>query len=614
LPYVRAPLLAACVAATLLPLSPSTSATAASPRPASRPAAASAVDGTHLFRELTGFTIARGDKVRVRPRDYTAYDVDLAGVRQSLAGADGARVTKISVPDPSGHPVAFEVTEDSVMQHQLQAAHPEIRTYAGRAADGSGRSVRLDVTPMGFHAFVRSPGGQSSWYVDPVSNRRGETRHVSYFGAALPAEKQPFVERELLDQAGDGPTPQVAAGPGGVVTRRTYRLALVTDPTYADYFAHGADEATSNSIVLAEKTTLINRVNELYNDDLAIKFVLINGTDTKLNLNTRAEASEPNGPCGADACYSPDYFYADGTPGDAPDGCTGGLLSRNEFVLGQLVGAENFDLGHIGLGVNGGGIAGLGVVGGAFKADGCTGLPKPDGDFYAVDYVAHEMGHEMGGNHTFNGTQANCSTGNRNIDAYTTQVEPGSGSSVMAYAGICGQDNLQPHSDPYFSFVSIEEITDTTSAAPGTVDEQQVVAFTDPDGAGADTGFDGTDAVTLSCPGCGAPVTIINGPGYQSGAQVATAVQQLTGHTPQVGNYDEQDPVSGGPSGTPSSHGFTIAFPVDGSGEDIPRLQATPTTGAFGALVGTTYNGGPETNQGATATVANHAPAVTALR
>lgn len=43
------------------------------------------------------------------------------------------------------------------MEPELQAAHPEIRTYSGADADGS--SIRLDITPMGFHAFVRRPDG-----------------------------------------------------------------------------------------------------------------------------------------------------------------------------------------------------------------------------------------------------------------------------------------------------------------------------------------------------------------------------------------------------------------------------------------------------------------------
>ena len=117
-------------------------------------------------------------------------------------------------------------------------------------------------------------------------------------------------------------------------------------------------------------------------------------------------------------------------------------------MLGQLIGASNYDVGHIGLGVNGGGVAFLGVVGWDYKGSGCTGLPQPQGDFFAIDYVAHELGHQFAGNHTFNGVQRACSGGNREPGA---SVEPGSGSSVMAYAGICLQDDLQPHTDPYFS-------------------------------------------------------------------------------------------------------------------------------------------------------------------
>ena len=365
---------------------------------------ASAAQDGDLFRTLDGFTQGRSDHVSVRPSDFTAYQVDLAGLRDHLAGGGP---TTLEVPDPTGALTPFTVSEDSVMEPALQAANPEIRTYAGHGADGS--SIRLDVTPLGFHAFVRRADGRA-WYVDPAEDRAGETRVLSYFGSAMPRPSVPFVERDLK-RATDA---ALAAGsedfstPGGIVSTRTYRLAFLTDPTYAAYFGN------TDLLVMAAKTSLINRVNEVYNDDLGIKFVMIAGTDTKLNLNA-AEATGTNGPCGASACF------------DAADlaSCSGSTLDRNEFVLGQLVGADSFDIGHIGLGVNGGGIAGLGVVGSATKADGCTGLPKPEGDFYAIDYVAHEIGHQMGGNHTFNGTQLNCSPGNRNAIPTPPRSSPG---------------------------------------------------------------------------------------------------------------------------------------------------------------------------------------------
>ena len=231
--------------------------------------------------------------------------------------------------------------------------------------------------------------------------------------------------------------------------RKVYRLALTSDPSYAAYFG------TAN--VLAEKVTLMNRVNQIYNDDLAIDLRLVNATDS-LNLDTDAKAIGPDGPCGAAPCFrledlgdpaDPD----DDLPGDL-DFCSGLTLGQNRTVLGQLVGASNYDIGHIALGKNGGGVAYLGVVGGDYKGGGCTGLPDPIGDFFAIDYVAHEMGHQFGGNHTFNGAAGNCGG---NISE--ASVEPGSGSSVMAYAGICGQDNLQEHSDPYFSFHTVDETT-----------------------------------------------------------------------------------------------------------------------------------------------------------
>ena len=169
------------------------------------------------------------------------------------------------------------------------------------------------------------------------------------------------------------------------MTQRVYRLALISDPTYAEFFG------TAN--VLAEKVTLMNRVNQLYNDDAAIKMILVNGTD-KLNIDTIEKATGPDGPCGAHSCYTLDPDAAGYVEGQLSY-CDLGTLQRNQNVLGQLIGAANYDLGHIALGTDGGGVAGLGVVGSVEKPCGCTGIPAP-GDKLTYLWEQNDIGGDGG--------------------------------------------------------------------------------------------------------------------------------------------------------------------------------------------------------------------------
>ena len=568
---------------------------------------AGAVPDGAVYRRLAGFE-PTGPRVRVRPDHYNAVRVDTARVRSALSGAPAVGSTGSTVfrvPTPSGGTERFAVQRTQLMEAGLAAAHPEISTWAGRSLDHPGTTIAMDVTPMGFHASVRS-GGQGAWYVDPAYNGRGTTEHLSYYGGSLPRPEAEFVEREAPQLGPVVDRRQAALAAGEPVTQRVYRLALLTDPTYATYFG------TAN--VTAEKVTLMNRVNQIYNDDLAINMVLVDGTDA-LNLDTVEKASGPDGPCGAHPCFDPasgDPDSPDYVPGQL-DFCGPGLL-RTQTVLGQLVGASGYDIGHLMLGVDGGGVAALGAVGGIEKAVGCTGLSDPTGDFMAIDYVAHEMGHQFGGNHTFNGVQDACGPGNREPGA---SVEPGSGSSVMAYAGICLQDDLQPHTDPYFSQRTQDEVTAYTSSDPLAPVEVQHVSLTgfDTDGESITLGYPGTATTfTLTRGGAGATA-------YDA-ANIENAVEALTGVDVTISGWayevaaDPDEPAP--PLTAPDDTGFQVIFagdahPLTTDSDRADMADLVVTASGATVHVGESTKGGRPGNQGfAVNPTGNHAPVVTA--
>jgi hypothetical protein len=135
------------------------------------------------------------------------------------------------------------------------------------------------------------------------------------------------------------------------------------------------------------------------------------------------------------------------------------LLKANQQVIDREIGSGSYDLGHLVFKMKGGSSAGYAmtpsVCDNESKAQGYTGSVNPKGDAFWVDFVAHEIGHQLGAHHTFNSVLGDCGGGNRSRhNAY----EIGSGVTIMAYASLCDEDDIQDRSIPYFHARSLEQV------------------------------------------------------------------------------------------------------------------------------------------------------------
>lgn len=341
--------------------------------------------------------------------------------------AKSAELMQLDLPMPDGGLQTFNVYESSVMAAELAARYPQIKTYKAIAESDAGIRGVLNLGPNGFRGYLFTPNGEV--FIDPVPDF--DQQYYSYYKHNYVSTASREFSCGVKTESGTQSPVEEFKNADLVTAARTssgdkisYRIAVAATGEYSLKVGGGTVANT-----LDEINTAISRINEIFERDVAIRLELV--ADNNLIIYT-------------DASTDP---YSD--PGDAIT-----LLNENQETLYNIIKPENYDIGHV-LSTSGGGLAGLGVAcRDAYKARGESGLRNPTGDPFYIDILAHEIGHQLGANHSFNGTTENCAD-NRNAK---TAFEPGSGSTIMAYAGICGDEDVQRLTDATFHAGSIEEI------------------------------------------------------------------------------------------------------------------------------------------------------------
>lgn len=363
------------------------------------------------------------------------YDLDFTNLETALTTspkrtiATGKSKVIVSFPNADGVLENFQIFRTSNMDPALAAKYPEIKSYIGRGIDNPTSSIYFSVSPLGLQTMTIN-ADRSAVFIEPytkdlktyaVYKKSDKTASLSKFECTVidDAKKDLKISSALLrPNADDG-------------LLRTFRLALSVTGEYTVYFGG------TKALALAAMNNTMTRVNGIFEIDCGIHMNLIANNDILIYTNA-----------------STDPYSA------AATGAGGAWNAELQNNLTSVIGNAGYDIGHLFGATGGGGNAGcIGCVcvddtssttdknkGSGFTSPN-DGIPM--GDNFDVDYVIHEMGHQFGGNHTWT-HGGNEGTG--------VQVEPGSGSTIMGYAGITTLD-VQPHSDALFHAVSIQQIT-----------------------------------------------------------------------------------------------------------------------------------------------------------
>ncbi|MFK5959610.1 MAG: GEVED domain-containing protein [Lutibacter sp.] len=396
--------------------------------------------------------------------DFQVFNLDISILKNALTNSPkrGSYAQKsstvIKFPNANGTFDRFSVFEASIMHPDLQAKYLNIRSYAGKGIDDPTATIRFSVSQLGLKTMTIS-AGKNAVFIEPYTKDLKQYMIYSKQSNASLNSFECLVKDDISSKI-QAKSTTVARPNADDSTLRIFRLALSASGDYTQYF--GGTKANA----LAAMNATMTRVNGVFEIDFGVTMQLIANEDAIIYTNANT------------------------------DPYTTSLNSQLQSTLSSVIGETNYDIGHlVHKGTNNGNAGCIGCVCvDNQKGSGYTSHSNPQGDNFDIDYVAHEMGHQFGANHTW------TFNGNEGANA---QMEPGSGSTIMGYAGITGATDVQAHSDDYFHAMSIQQVTNyvkTTSCQTNTATGNSVPTalagadFTIPKSTPFELTGDGTDA------------------------------------------------------------------------------------------------------------------------
>ena len=351
--------------------------------------------------------------------DKEIYHLDILKLKKKLLKAplrNNGKTSELIIPFPNskGKFENYRIYEAPVLHPDLAAKYPNIKSYAGTGVDNPLDKIRFSISPQGIKS-MRLGVDKPAVFIEPFSKdlqtytiyeRSDKPKNIDGFNCSVnPKREKSSISGSLAERNADD----------GIL--RSYRIAISATGEYTTY--HGGTRA----LALAAMNASMTRVNGIFETDFNVTMVIIPNNDSVIYTNA------------------------------ATDPYTGNFNLELQSTLTNVIGEANYDIGHLfTLGSNNGnaGCIGCVCVNGR-KGSGYSSHSTPEGDAFDVDLIAHEIGHQFGANHTW--------THGRN-EGTNTQVEPGSGSTIMSYAGITGNTDVQTFADPYFHAVSIQQVMD----------------------------------------------------------------------------------------------------------------------------------------------------------